>query len=229
MIGILAELIVSWVLLRIILRKNLAVLGFGINKNRLVDLGTGLLLSALCCTVYNVMTAILADNNWVRNKNTGWREAVSGSWWVLKSVLFEELIFRGALLYVLIKKAGVVKACIISSIAFGVYHWFSYNVFGNPLMMIIVFLMTAVAGAMFAFAFARTNSLYLPVGLHFGWNFFSIVVFSNGPLGQQLFVRENSNSLEGTVSLIVFLFQLLALPLLVFWYLRVRYGKVKKE
>jgi hypothetical protein len=35
---------------------------------------------------------------------------------------------------------------------------------GNPLQMTIVFIMTGIWGAMFAMAFARTKSLFLPMG-----------------------------------------------------------------
>ena len=144
---------------------------------------------------------------------------MESSRWTLVSVLYEELIFRGALLYIAIKKLGVTKACILSAVCFGIYHWFTFNVFGNPFMMIITFLMTAIVGLSWAFAFAKTNSLYLPIGLHFGWNLFYMVVFSNGTMGQAILVRTNGNQLQGILSLLVFLFQVFALPLLTFWYL----------
>jgi membrane protease YdiL (CAAX protease family) len=56
---------------------------------------------------------------------------VKGTWWTLFSVLYEELIFRGVVLYILIKRIGEVKAILISCIAFGIYHWFSYGLFWN--------------------------------------------------------------------------------------------------
>jgi len=86
--------------------------------------------------------------------------------------------------------------------------------------MIFVFIMTGIAGIMFAFAFAKTKSLYLPFGLHFGWNLVTTVVFSSGPLKQQIFIRENENRPEGILSLVIFLFQLFALPLINYWYLK---------
>lgn len=136
------------------------------------------------------------------------------------SLLYEELIFRAALLYIAIEKLGVKKACIISAVGFGIYHWFSFNVFGNPFMMVITFVMTAIVGLSWAFAFAKTGSLYLPIGLHFGWNFICMVVFSNGSAGQSIFVRTNDNQLQGILSWLVFLFQVVALPMLTFWYLQ---------
>ena len=86
-------------------------------------------------------------------------------------------------------------------------------------MMVITFLMTAFVGLAWAFAFAKTNSLYLSIGLHFGWNFFNSVVFSNGYMEQAMFVRANGNQLHGLLSWLVFIFQVFALPLITFWYL----------
>jgi membrane protease YdiL (CAAX protease family) len=220
MIGILAELIISWLLLWFIEKKHLSVLGLKPTKSRIINLSAGLLLAAFSCTIYQVMTTAFANNSWSLNKQLTLQTILVSSWWTLKSVLFEELIFRGALLYIAIERLGIRKACILSAVCFGIYHWFSYNAFGNPVQMIIIFFMTAIFGLVLAFAFAKTTSLYLPVGLHFGWNLFNIVVFSNGPLGQQIFIKTNENQLQGILSLFVFLFQIFALPLLTYLYFK---------
>ena len=220
MAGIIVELIISWLLLWLICKKHLSVLGFRPTRARMINFGVGLFIAAACCALYQIMTTAFINNSWVFNKQVTAKSIMESSRWTLVSVLYEELIFRGALLYIAIKKIGATKACIISAVGFGIYHWFSFNVFGNPFMMVIIFLMTAIMGLSWAFAFAKTTSVYLPVALHFGWNLFSTVVFSNGNFGQGIFVKSNSNQLQGALSLLVFLFQVLALPILTFWYLR---------
>jgi membrane protease YdiL (CAAX protease family) len=115
---------------------------------------------------------------------------------------------------------GIRLACIISAVAFGIYHWFSDEVFGDPIKMILIFITTGILGLMFAYAFASTKSLYLPIGLHFGWNLVTIVVFSQGPLGQQLLTITNGQRLPSVLSILFFLFQVLALPLFTYWYVR---------
>lgn len=220
MIGIIVELIISWLLLWFLCKKHLSVLGFRPTKNRMTKLIVGLFIAASCCTLWQLMTIAFIDNGWVLNKQATAKGILESTRWTWVSVLYEELIFRGALLYIAIKKLGFAKACILSAVCFGIYHWFSYNVFGNPLMMVIVFVMTATVGLSWAFAFAKTGSLYLPIGLHLGWNLFSIVVFSNGNFGQGILVKVNENQLQGVSSWFVFLFQVLALPLLTFWYLK---------
>ena len=220
MIGLIVELIISWLILWFIEKKHLSVLGLTPTVRRSIHLTVGLLLAAACCIIYNLATTAFVNNGWKLNNQISAGKMMAGSWWMLKSVLFEELIFRGALLYIAIKKLGMLKACVLSAVCFGVYHWFSYNAFGNPTLMIIIFFMTAIAGLMFAFSFAKTNSLYLPIGLHFGWNLVSTIVFSNGPLGTQLFTKWNNEQPKGVLSILIFLFQVFALPAFTLWYIR---------
>lgn len=224
MIGILIELIVSWLLLRIIERKPLSVLGLSLTKSRARDFAIGLCGSALCCAIYHLVTTAFAGITWTLNEQTSGQMILTGSWWTLKSVLFEELIFRGALLYIALQKFGAKIACLLSAIAFGVYHWFSFGALGNPAQMTFIFFMTGVWGIMFAGAFTKTESLYLPMGLHWGWNFVSTVVFSQGPLGPQLLINTGGRELNGLPSLLIFSIQVFALPLMVYFYLK-RYTK----
>lgn len=227
MLGILVQLLISALLLWLLYKKSLLVLGIAPDKERLTWLSMGFLTAAAVCASYHMLVSLLTTTSWSAHPNATPRSIASASWWTLRSVLFEELIFRGALLYIAIQKLGTKTACTASAIAFGVYHWFSYGALGNPVQMIFVFLMTGIWGFMLAAAFARTRSLYLPVALHFGWNWVHTVVFSQGPLGPQLLVAGNAKALEGIPSLVLFLYQVFALPLIVFFYLRWRYGRKK--
>lgn len=219
MAGIIVELIFSWLLLWFISKKHLSVLGFTPTNSRLFHLSFGFLAAAICCTIYNMSFTVFANNTWTINEDfTGLKMAKSSQWTII-SVLYEELIFRGALLYIAIQKLGTKKACILSAISFGVYHWFSMGAFGNPVQMIILFCMTGIWGFMFAIAFAKTKSLYLPIGLHFGWNLMSSVVFSQGPLGNQLLINVGGEKIGQFLSAVIFIFQVFAVPLITFWYL----------
>jgi uncharacterized protein len=219
MAGIFVELIVSWLLLWFIQKKHLSALGLLPTGRRLLHLLLGLLIAATCCAVYEWMTTAFAGNQWVAKANTK-STFVAAARYTIISVLYEELIFRGALLYIAIKKIGFTKACFLSAICFGIYHWFSFNVIGNPVMMIVVFFMTSIVGLSWAHAFAKTGSMYLPIGLHFAWNFMLMFVFSNDGHGDGVLVRANDHRLDGLPSLIVFAFQVLAMPALTFLYLR---------
>ena len=113
-----------------------------------------------------------------------------GSWYQLKSVLYEELIFRGALFYLLIKKLGNKKALLLSAVAFGIHHWFSYELFNQVGKMAVVFLITGAVGLLYGYAFLKTRSLYVPIALHFGWNFVNAFIFSNGNTGNGLLIEQ---------------------------------------
>jgi len=225
--GLIVELIISWLLLWIFFKKGLLVLGIVPTQSRLFNLFFGILIAAVCGTLYYLSFVSFIANTWTLNKEFTGQKLLTSSWWTLMSVLYEELIFRGALLYILIKKFGVKAACITSAICFGVYHWFTSGALGNPLQMTVIFIMTGIWGAMFAMAFARTKSLYLPIGLHFGWNFISTVIFSQGPLGKQLLVISGGQKLGGVLSAVVFIFQLLAVPVVTYWYLNLVSKKQK--
>jgi membrane protease YdiL (CAAX protease family) len=217
MVGIIVELIISWLLLWFICNKHLSVLGFRPTKERVINLCIGLVIAASCCTLYQIMTTAFIENSWVLNKQVTGKTILESSRWTLVSVIYEELIFRGALLYIAIKKLGVTKACIVSAVGFGIYHWFTFNVFGNPFMMAITFLMTAIVGLSWAFAFAKTGSLYLPIGLHFGWNLFCTVVFSNGNFMQGILVRTNGTNCKVSYHYSFFCFKYLLYHFLLFY------------
>jgi hypothetical protein len=116
-------------------------------------------------------------------------DMLKGLWYVFRNVLFEELIFRGALLYILIRRIGPSKAVLIAAIAFGIYHWFTIG-FGKPTQVAFFFLVMGLTGYVFARAFAKTGTILLPFALHFGFNFTIMILFSKNPgIAPQLFVQ----------------------------------------
>ncbi len=232
MAGIIVELILSWILLWVICKKHLGALGFKPTKKSGFNFLFGFSAAAVCCVIYYLSFTVLGNSSWILNKDISTWSLVESCWWVVKSVVYEELIFRGALLYMAIKKLGPIKACLLSAVAFGIYHWFSMGAFGNPAQMVIIFFMTGIWGFMFAMAFAKTGSLYLPFALHLGWNLFNTVVFSEGPLGNQLYIPAHGQPLHEILSMIIFIFQVLSVPLLTYGYLkntRFKLAKVKSK
>jgi hypothetical protein len=132
---------------------------------------------------------IFAQQQWELNPRLSFKLIFEGLWWNIKSVMFEELIFRGILFYILIKRLGMWWAIAISSISFGMYHWFSHETFGNPVQMIITFITTGLMGFVYAYGYAKTFSLYVPIAIHLGWNLIRSVVFSQTVIGDQLLVQ----------------------------------------
>ncbi|MFD6335556.1 CPBP family intramembrane glutamic endopeptidase [Streptomyces niveus] len=77
----------------------------------------------------------------------------------------EELIFRGVVFRFLEEKAGTWAAVAASGVIFGLVHLV------NPEATLWgAFAIAVEAGLLLAAAYAATRSLWLPIGLHLGWN-----------------------------------------------------------
>lgn len=220
MIGILVIAAISWLLLYIIEKKDILALGFLPITKRLKQFLTGFLVTAILCMLVQYLEAYLKSSTWVINENSTTASILKSLWWDFKSVLTEELIFRGALLYILIQKIGSKKSILISAIAFGVYHWFSYGVLGNIMAMLMVFIGTGLMGYAWAWAFAKTKSIMLPLGLHLGWNVVYNTVFSKGPLGELLLIPKGGHQLTDWASLLNFTSGMVIVPVIVLVYIK---------
>ena len=78
----------------------------------------------------------------------------------------EELAFRGGLFRVLEDGCGTTVALALSAALFGLVHAL------NPGATVVSTAAIAVeAGILLGAAYALTRNLWLPIGLHFGWNF----------------------------------------------------------
>lgn len=202
MIGILVTLAISWILLYLFEKKSILSLGFLPITKRLKQLMIGFLITAILCFSVQSLEALLKSSNIVLNEKLNASQFLSMFWWDLKSVLTEELVFRGALLFILIRRFGSERGILVSAIAFGVYHWFSFGIFGNLIPMLFVFIGTGLMGYAWALAFSKTQSVFMPLGLHLGWNFTFNTVFSKGPLGDGLLISSGGNMISDWFSLI---------------------------
>ncbi|HEY3558936.1 MAG TPA: CPBP family intramembrane glutamic endopeptidase [Kribbella sp.] len=78
----------------------------------------------------------------------------------------EELMFRGVLLRVLEERLGSWIALTLTSLVFGLSHLL------NPQATLWgAFAIAIEAGGTLGAAYLATRKLWLPIGLHFGWNF----------------------------------------------------------
>ena len=77
----------------------------------------------------------------------------------------EEVLFRGYGFQVLLRSLGPFATILPVGVLFGLLHGF------NPHPSIVSVANTAGFGILFGYAFLRSRDLWLPFGLHFGWNF----------------------------------------------------------
>ena len=79
--------------------------------------------------------------------------------------IVEETVMRGYVLQTLKWGYDPITALIASSVAFGAMHLF------NPGATFAGFLGTTAAGLFLGYCYLATKRLWLPIGVHFGWNF----------------------------------------------------------
>jgi membrane protease YdiL (CAAX protease family) len=93
---------------------------------------------------------------------------------LIGGALLEELMFRGYPFQRLVEAVGSWGAVLVLSGIFAAIH------LGNPNAGGVLswgFFNTIFVGILFAYAYLRTKTLWLPFGIHFGWNFFLGVVY----------------------------------------------------
>jgi membrane protease YdiL (CAAX protease family) len=83
----------------------------------------------------------------------------------------EELLSRGYHLQTIASGLNLFWGVVISSAVFGILH------LGNPNATWVSAAGIFFAGLYLAYGYIRTKQLWLPIGLHIGWNFFEGVVF----------------------------------------------------
>jgi hypothetical protein len=164
---------------RIFDRRTIVSLGLKINRHTLEDLLAGFLIPALMMALIFFLERIF-----------GWTEFVGMAWQQssVESVLFsifsglaafiivgwqEELLSRGYHLQNLEDGLNLPWAVFLSSALFSLMHLANPN--SEQRLMVIVGMW--LGGMFFAYAYIRTRQLWLPIGLHIGWNFFEGPVF----------------------------------------------------
>ncbi|MFE0520294.1 CPBP family intramembrane glutamic endopeptidase [Streptomyces sp. NPDC058954] len=84
----------------------------------------------------------------------------------------EELMFRGLLFRLVERRLGTYAALTLSSVLFGAAHLFNEHA-----TLLGAIAIAIEAGGMLGAAYAATRTLWLPIGLHFGWNFAESGIF----------------------------------------------------
>jgi len=221
MIGIIVILIVSWVLLYVFEKKNLGVLGGYHIKKRIFQFGVGVLFGLLLNGFAVFIHSKIAGQTWSIRPSIDISEIALSFWYHLKSALFEELVFRGAILYILLSRLKATYALLISAAAFGVYHWFSYGMLGGHIIpLVYVFVITGFMGYAWGYCFLKTKSIALALGIHLGWNFLTALCLDGSPYGELLFVSTDGKMLSETMGLIVSVIKGLAPPVVIVMFVK---------
>jgi len=98
----------------------------------------------------------------------------------ISSAIFEEVLFRGIIFRITEEKLGSIFALIISSSIFGFGHLANQN---STLFSAIA--ITMEAGVLLGAAYIYSKNLWLPIFIHFAWNFseggiYGAIISGNG-------------------------------------------------
>ncbi len=189
MVGLLVIIVISGVLLHVIEKKNITVLGIIPNQKRIFQFLIGFLCMAIINLSLIYIETLVKSVNW-ESKPINYGLIFKAFVYHLKSALTEDLIFRGALLYLLISKIGAKKAILVSALFFGIYHIFSYDMIGGRIIPIVyVILVTGFTGYVWAYTFDKTKSMMMPLGFHLGSNLMMSCFYQSQPFGELLFAE----------------------------------------
>ena len=131
--------------------------------------------------------AVLWMAGWLTVERSGWQavdlSAAVVSWLIIS--FNEELAFRGYILQRLARAWGLPAAVIVSSLLFAIVHVLNPNL--RPLAMVSLF----AAGLLLASAYLVSRSLWLPIGLHIGWNLaeINLLGFPGSGLAEPALIR----------------------------------------
>ncbi len=130
---------------------------------------------------------------------SGWgsvRPLGAGLLFAFAAGIGEEIIFRGLLFRLIAALGGNWTALAITSALFGLGH------IANPQATVASSAAIAIeAGILLGAAYAATGSLWLPIGLHAGWNFTEGSVFGMTLSGHEMAAGLISGKLSGPVLL----------------------------
>lgn len=208
MLGLLVIVVISWILLHFIQKESIDALGIIPNRRRLYQFFLGFLVMMLIVLLTISIETFMAQIQWSFHGEINYTAIFDALIYHLRSALTEDLVFRGALLYILIQRAGAKKALLLSAIFFGIYHVFSYGMVGSGIIPILyVTLVTGLTGYIWAYLFYKTKSIMMPLGFHIGYNMTMSLFFQNQPYGELLFTEISRTDLSEWNGFLVLLFK----------------------
>lgn len=158
-------------------KRSIESLGLKLNRQTIVDLLAGIGITFIQMGLIYLLMFWLG---WITFEGFAW-EFDPLSLAIKNTLIFfamfvlvgwhEELLSRGYHLQTIASGLNLFWGVIISSAVFGALH------LGNPSANWISTTGIFLAGIFFAYGYIRTKQLWLPIGMHLGWNFFEGVVF----------------------------------------------------
>ena len=170
----LALLAASYVMTRFVNRKPLTAIGLWLNRRTVQDTAVGVGIGILMIAGIFVVEVALGYASPVWQGFPPGQLALSilqlAATFTLAAAL-EELLFRGYAFQSLMQGITFAPAMLFISLLFALAHA------QNPNATVFGLFNVALAGIWLSLAYFKTRGLWLPTGLHFGWNFAQTAIF----------------------------------------------------
>ena len=165
--GLLSAVFANWLALRIYEDRHLIQIGLWLNRrsaeNLMLGLGGGMGAAVLVLAPALAVGAAHIVDTPTDHPTVG--SIIFVSILLAAGSVGEELFFRGYGFQKLLAACGPWATVIPVGIVFGLLHG------GNPAASWFSAANTAGFGILFGYGYLRSRDLWLPIGLHFGWNF----------------------------------------------------------
>jgi membrane protease YdiL (CAAX protease family) len=165
--GLIAALFANWLALRIYENRHIAELGLFLRRPSGENLAMGIAGGAVAaCLVLLPVLALGAAHFAPTPQDPG----TLGTFFFVMILLAagaagEEIFFRGYGFQLLVANLGPYATILPIGVVFALLHS------ANPSFNDLALANTAGFGILFGYAYLRSRDLWLPIGLHFGWNF----------------------------------------------------------
>ena len=161
-----ASAFATFLCLRVFERTNFFNVGLRWHSASIKNLGYGVAIGAGAALLVTIVPLLMGLAEFKPRPETPFSLAsifyVSGL--LLFGVAGEEILFRGYGFQVLAANLGHYQALLPISVLFAAAHMGNAN--ASKLSLFVTFLWGVVLG----YAFLRARDLWLPIGIHFGWN-----------------------------------------------------------
>jgi membrane protease YdiL (CAAX protease family) len=167
-----------WIARKFIDRRSFSSLGLSFGPLAIRDLVAGIGITAM---MMGLVLALELAAGWTRFEGWAWQTApmrdvvfdlLTGLAIFIAVGFYEEILYRGYLLQNLKDGAGLVTAILLSSVIFAASHTMNPNSIWYSTLPGILF-----AALFLTYGWFRSGALWLPIGLHIGWNLFEGPIF----------------------------------------------------
>lgn len=164
----------SYVMTRFVNKKPFAAIGFPLHQGVPREFGMGCAVGVVMMggifviqLSFGYLDVQVVDAS-IRNiaQSTGYLLVI-----FMAGAVSEEVIFRGYLLQTLMQGITFLPATLLMALLFAGGHA------ANPGVTTFALINIGLAAVWLSFAYLKTRALWLPIGLHFGWNFAQTAVF----------------------------------------------------